>query len=46
MKNDNDKKRAPYEAPKVETVSSAKILEELGPAVAGYGKMGYHDSAW
>ena len=46
MKNDTENKRAPYEAPQIQTVSSSKILEVLGPAVAGYGQKGYFDSAW
>lgn len=32
-----EKTKKPYETPVVETYSSAKILAQLGPAVAIYG---------
>ena len=46
MKKETNLKKIPYEAPQIQTLSSAKVLEVLGPAMAVYGQPGYNEGAW
>lgn len=46
MKKEVNDKRIPYEAPQIQTLSSAKVLEVLGPAMAVYGQPGHNENAW